>query len=528
MTQRLTQLFATLLLPVVLVAVFIFASRAQAGVAYDICQVGGCTYTSIQEAVSTHLPEGETLTVSPETFLENVEITRSISLQGAGAGMTIIDGQVTDTVFLINSNPTVSISDLTIRNGDATLDGGGVLNEAGDVTLTNVIVEENMSPFGAGITNNDAMNLSGVTVRNNTADEIVGMISVCEDCAGGGIYNLGVMTITNSTIHGNNANFGGGIENANSATLTATGLEIYSNSADNNPDDESAGGGVENLGTMTLSNSTVRNNDAPFGAGVANGGTLTISDSDLYDNVAGTRGGGIHNSFNLTVETSNIYSNEAGSGGGGGISSESGDVLVRQTAVYNNSATGSGGGIVNNVEAVSGDNSFDIINSTISGNSTSGTGGGIRNAGIATTDLNNVTLNNNSSIVGAGQSVSVVGGTFAARNSIFNRANLSGSQTNCTGTINSNGYNIANDGSCALTETADLPNTNPQLSPLQNNGGSSLTHALLLGSPAIDSGSGCPAVDQRSVARPVGSACDRGAYEYNGTNVSLYLPLVVR
>jgi hypothetical protein len=225
------------------------------------------------------------------------------------------------------------------------------------------------------------------------------------------------------------------------------------------------------------------------------------------------------------VQTSNIYDNEAGSGGGGGISSEGGEVVVEGTAVYNNHATGFGGGIVHNVLA--GDNNFEITNSTISGNSTSGSGGGLRNAGMANTSLNNVTLRNNTAVVVAGQSVSVQAGTLTAQNSII--SNQTGS--NCSGVspvISSNGYNIASDSSCGLNGTGDLSNTNPLLGPLQNNGGSTLTHALLIGSPAIDSGSGCPAVDQRGVARPFGAVCDRGAYEFNVDTQSVYLPLVLR
>ncbi len=522
MTKRLSSLFLPLFLPLLLIAGILFYGRAQAG-GPDICNAGPptCDYGSIQAALDDDATVGTTLQLAGEIFFENVEITRAITLVGAGTGITVIDGQVTDTAVLIHSDPTVSIASLTIRNGDATMEGGGVLNEAGQVTLTDVIVEENMAPFGAGITNNDVMILDDVTVRNNVADDIVGMVSVCEDCAGGGIYNQSTMTMTNSTIHGNSAQFGGGMANAIPGTLSATNIEVYGNSAADNPSDPSAGGGIENLGMMTLTNSTVRNNDAPNGAGVSNGGTLTISGSDIYSNMADTRGGGIHNSLNLTVQTSNIYDNEAGSGGGGGLSSESGDVVVEQTAVYSNSATGSGGGIIHNVSL--GDNSFIITNSTLSGNSTTGSGGGIRNAGIASTELNNVTLNNNSSVVGAGQSVSVAGGTLAFKNSIINSSGI-----DCSGTVGSNGYNIASDSSCGLGGTADLVNASPQLGSLQDNGGSSLTHALLLGSPAIDSGNGCPAVDQRGVTRPAGVECDRGAYEFSEASEAIYLPFVIR
>jgi hypothetical protein len=93
----------------------------------------------------------------------------------------------------------------------------------------------------------------------------------------------------------------------------------------------------------------------------------------------------------------------------------------------------------------------------------------------------------------------------------------------------SSGFNIDDDGSCGLTDPTDLPNTDPMLGALQDNGGPTFTHALLPGSPAINAipltdctydDDGDPdtpevplAEDQRGVARPQGEGCDIGAYE---------------
>ena len=89
------------------------------------------------------------------------------------------------------------------------------------------------------------------------------------------------------------------------------------------------------------------------------------------------------------------------------------------------------------------------------------------------------------------------------------------------GTITSNGNNLDSQNSCHLTAAGDITNTNPLLGPLHDNGGRTLTHALLPGSPAIDAGDdlACAAapvngIDQRGVPRPQGAACDIGAYEY--------------
>jgi len=93
---------------------------------------------------------------------------------------------------------------------------------------------------------------------------------------------------------------------------------------------------------------------------------------------------------------------------------------------------------------------------------------------------------------------------------------------NCYGTITDLGHNLSSDGSCAFTNTGSLNNTNPKLGPLANNGGLTLTMALLPGSPAIDAGDTAVAAftDQRGFPRPVGLAADIGAYEL------CYLPVL--
>jgi hypothetical protein len=75
------------------------------------------------------------------------------------------------------------------------------------------------------------------------------------------------------------------------------------------------------------------------------------------------------------------------------------------------------------------------------------------------------------------------------------------------------------------------------LGPLADNGGPTLTHALLEGNQAIDGSEGpCLATDQRGVGRPVGGGCDVGAYEFNfaltaatpgATPIPIYTPTAV-
>jgi hypothetical protein len=113
---------------------------------------------------------------------------------------------------------------------------------------------------------------------------------------------------------------------------------------------------------------------------------------------------------------------------------------------------------------------------------------------------------------------SYFGTTILFNNIIANSPNGSDCDHLGGSSIISNGYNLDSDGSCGLTSIGDLPNTDPQLDALADNGGPTMTHALLPGNPIIDAGNcaGGPVTDQRGVPRPRGDNCDIGAYESRG------------
>ena len=95
-----------------------------------------------------------------------------------------------------------------------------------------------------------------------------------------------------------------------------------------------------------------------------------------------------------------------------------------------------------------------------------------------------------------------------------------------SGTSTSQGHNLDSGNTCGLAGPGDLVDMDPQLGPLQDNGGPTPTQALLPGSPAIDAGGDdCPppATDQRGFPRPEDgngdgmATCDIGAFELGGT-----------
>jgi hypothetical protein len=238
--------------------------------------------------------------------------------------------------------------------------------------------------------------------------------------------------------------------------------------------------------TVTLQALTVRYGRAlGAGGGLANFGTLTLIQSIVHGNQADS-GGGLYNSFGtLTLIQSTVRGNQATRYYGGGLANF-GTLTLTQSTVHGNQAS-SGGGFFNYQGMLT------LTQSTVSGKQ-AGSGGGLFNYGTLTL-ANSIVANHPDG-----------GDCDASRG----RA------------ITSKGYNLDSDGSCHLTAATDLPGTDPRLRPLQDNGGPTLTHALLPGSPAIDAipwganDCGTKLVsDQRWQARPeaVGGACDIGAYE---------------
>ncbi|MCL4263543.1 MAG: hypothetical protein KJ069_10030 [Anaerolineae bacterium] len=303
------------------------------------------------------------------------------------------------------------------------------------------------------------------------------------------VYGNGNLTLNDLILIDGNSGSGGGLAIGPQASATINRTFFISNEATSN------GGAIHNQGTLTLANSNVGSNIATnAGGGIFNdGGTVHIISSYLISNQA--------------VD-------------GGAIWSDGGTVTVAMSALRSNIATGWGGGIYASGGALQ------LVNNTFS-NNRADEGGGLYKTGTAV--LTNNTFNENRADHGG--ALYNGGGSATAQNNIF--ANSldeagGGPSLNCDGsTLTSTGRNIVSDNSCVPNPSSvgDLLSTDPLLGIWNALGGPAHAYAPLPGSPAIDYGLDCPAVDQRGWPRPLGNTCDVGSIEYGGI---IYLPLVVK
>ena len=382
------------------------------------------------------------------------------AIQAAGSGDKIVIPPGTYTsgasVFVIEKNLVLAGSgaDITIIQAAKTLDEAtpGVLQIGPSATV-------NIS--GVTIQHGKSMNRGGGIYTSGTLALIDSMISRNEArIQGGGIHNGGgTLALINSIVSENTAKIAGGISVTNAANIA---------------------------GKLTVTNSTVSDNNSGAGGGIlSDGGEISATDSSIINNYGGASGGGIHNV-------------------GGTLT------LIRST-VSGNRALDRGGGILSDGRSAK----LTLKNSTVSGN-TADVGGGIHSTGALS--LANSTIVKNHSETGGG--VYQDGPTASLINTII-AGNVASNGADCSGDFASLGHNLVGDGlACEFrAATGDQVGfqfgVDPQLGPLQDNGGPTETHALLSGSPAIDAGDdgAAPSTDQRGVVRPQGSASDVGSYE---------------
>jgi hypothetical protein len=337
----------------------------------------------------------------------------------------------------------------------------------------NLTVDANEAHRVFSVPENVTVELRGFTVTKGL---------VVDQGHGAGILNDGTLTLANCIVSENGTNssgvYGGGIHN--SGTLTLSDTTVSGNMG-------LQGGGINNPGTLTLTHTTVSGNTASEGGGIANlSGTLSLTNSAVSGNTAiSGSGGGITNILGTLTLTNSTVSGNSGAWAGG-INNHTGPLTLTNSTVSGNTTLSKGGGIANYRGPVT------LTNSTVSGNTADEGGGGIFNWGPLT--LTNSLVDGDCEL-GVGPSAPI-------------------------GSISSNGYTIESPGdTCGFDQPTDQVNVSAgdlKLGPLADNGGPTMTHALLAGSVAINVilAQMCQGdEDQRGEPRPGHAKCDVGAFE---------------
>lgn len=429
--------------------------------AYGGCTSGGGADTIVfGSAFSTPVQISLTTAGANEdvALTGDLDILETLTISGTGA--LTIDGMNVDRVFDVRPGASLVATGLAVRNGTATSDGGG-FRVQGSLSLIGVTVTAN---HGGGIANlGGSVTLSSTVVSNNTTFGISNQGSAALTMNAGQIANNQGVGVTNST-----------------STATLTGVSVSGNTS----------GGLRNQGStqskLTVTSGVVISNSAASGSGIANegvGASTTISATRIGGNVATGSGGGVFNNGIMAITNSTLDHNQARSGGG--IEHFGGNMSLTNVTISGNNATDNGGGIY-----LLG--SLTARYATLAFNGAGGSGGNIYH------DQAQATY---SSVL---VSDATAGGN-CGRNG---------------GQISTTGNNLESTDTCSFTASTDQVNQNPLLGPLQGNGGPTWTHALAVGSPAIDA---IPlginfcgmavASDQRGIARPQGTRCDVGAFE---------------
>ncbi len=466
----------------------------------------GAQGTSADDGGGAIFNNGGTLTVQNGTVITNNTATGT---SGSGGGILSTTGDVT-----------ITDSEITMNTSNRA--GGGIELIEGTLNSNNAIVNGNTTGSAPGnggglhITGTADANIIGGTFNNNVAAR-----------EGGGLWNgTGIMTVDGVIIDANIASGsaaddgGAGIFNNGGTLNVVNGTMVSNNMATGTS--ASGGGLLSTAGDVSIMNSTFDTNAANRAGGAIEiiDGTLTFTNSTMWNNdvngTAGTaapgNGGGLHitgTSGTVTINTSTISGNAAANEGGG-LWNQNGTVMTVSMSTIDNNMSGEGGGIYNNTGSIT-----NVMTSTISGNTASVSGGGLSNNG-AVLDLNAVTVVMNTTS-GSGGGIDAVN-TVTLKNSIV-ALNAAASGMDVSGMFTSSDYNLigTDDLSVFTAQTNDLEGVDPIVGPLQDNGGSTLTHQILNGSPAFDAADSADTFVDQIGQSVFGTSRDIGAYEAQAT-----------
>ena len=489
----------------------------------------------------------------------DLDITDAVSVQGAGADTTVIDGNgdvTKDRVFhIIGSGPqfAVALTGMTISGGKVPVEysssqvGGGIQSSIADLTLIDLHIENNAALLGGGIyVDGDGLSpdlkMYNVVVRNNAAT----------NGDGGGAWLRDVsLKVSNTIVHGNTAQQEGGGLWAQECLVQVNRSTIDGNTAQ-------TGGGISTDSAFgEIKDCEFFSNSAEVGGAVNHAGfyELTFERCSLHHNHADADGGAITTVTDLVLSATTLEANSAGGNGGGlsipGLISPASlrEVTIEGSTLGQNTALFGGGIYYRETNDPNAKHSLTVRNSTVAFNQVTRDGGGIYQSGVARINTINATIASNAVRRASLGNPTRGGGIFSAETSYVTAENtLIGDNyftngmtttapddcyTEPTTSFHSNGYNlIETTTNCTISGTtfACILGQDPKLDTagLAQNGGATKTVALLASSPGINGGNDAVAlkIDQRAYLRP--NRSDIGAYELGAQPFTIRITSITR
>ncbi len=505
------------LINLLLIATFLFTTDLFAAGTVGNGTPGSCTDATLTKALSGGGNVVFSCGGSPKTILIGSEKIITANTTIDGGNLITISGGNAKRLFSLKDFKSLTVKNITLANGYTS--GQGAAITGGWQT----VITANRCNF-----------------INNTSTQL-------GEAGGGAIYGLtSTINIENSKFSGNKASLGGAIRNLNS-NLTVKNSTFTGNKAvDRNIGNGGAiyiDGARGDGGQIIIQNSSFASNSATSYGGailnsIYNNNKTTISNSQFITNTVGGgskgQGGAIwsngdpatgghwklnKNTTTLSITDVTVAGNVASQQGGGiFIARHPAGAKINQSTINGNRSQNSMGGGVYQAE----NGALSIVNSTISDNTANGRfsmGAGIYVANTGRVTTTNTTIANNIANWQAGgifgASNVTLKNTILANNVAKNGGNNWNIKHNCFQPMVNGGNNIQFPQPTDAPCTSGILIADPKLVALKNNGGPTLTRALSPGSAASRKGSGCPAVDQRSITRPkpAGTNCDIGAYE---------------
>ena len=309
-----------------------------------------------------------------------------IDIQEPKEAVTITDTTIQDCEATVNGgginlnntqNILCTLKNVTIQRCIATNgDGGGVCVKAGALTITGGSFKENLAVKGGGIFVDKGTSAQACTVTISGTSAKPVDIAKNEADHGGGLYNGGTANISYAKFEENTAKHNGGgiFIRADAKCTLGEDVKITENSATGT---NSNGGGIfvnkdsdTQLGTLTIQGTqdnpvVIAKNEAAYGGGLYSYGTVTISYAEIKENKVPHNGGGMYNAGtcrmqHVTVKDNTASDSTSGAGRGGGIYNEK-TLTLTNTTVTDNTAKLSGGAL----HLESNDSTFKMSGSTV-------------------------------------------------------------------------------------------------------------------------------------------------------------------